>query len=498
MKGINAPLPSVDRQTSAFGELSIAEVTPVVQLQFAYNINTRIVEKRDNNSGSVTQASDHAIIASGSSSSSGAILRSIQPIKYNTGQGGLIRFTAKFSAGVANNTRGIGVGDESDGYFFGYNGTAFGILRRNGGSPNIRTLTITTAGGEVDSITITLDGETKAVDVTNAGGDKAVTANEIANADYSDVGAGWDANAVGDTVVFTSWDAEDKNGAFTLTDATSAVGTFAETVAGVAPTDTWIAQTAWNVDTMDGSGASRITLDPTKGNVYQIRYQWLGYGAIRFYIEHDDEGDFHLVHEIKYANANTSPSISNPTLPLCVFSINSTSTTSSTISTGSIAGFVEGRDELIGIPLAASNNFVIGNVVTEEPVITIRLKEVFAGRLNRIRVQLTLVTEVSAMENAKTKTIFRAYIGAIPTNGTSYSDVDSSNSAVEVDVSATDFVGGELQSTFILGQTDREILSLSEIENFLVPGATFMITAQPTKAHANNEVSVSLNWKELF
>ena len=34
---------------AAFGELLIAELTPVVQLHSAYNINTRIIDERSNN-----------------------------------------------------------------------------------------------------------------------------------------------------------------------------------------------------------------------------------------------------------------------------------------------------------------------------------------------------------------------------------------------------------------------------------------------------------------
>ena len=105
-----------------------------------------------------------------------------------------------------------------------------------------------------------------------------------------------------------------------------------------------IEQSAWNVDTLDGSGKeknpSAITLDPTKGNVFQIKYQWLGFGTIKFFIEHADDGLLHLVHTIAYANTNTTPSVDNPTLPLCLAAKNTSNTSDIVLRSGSLAGFV--------------------------------------------------------------------------------------------------------------------------------------------------------------
>ena len=38
----------------------------------------------------------------------------------------------------------------------------------------------------------------------------------------------------------------------------------------------------WNIDPLDGTGASGYTLDETVGIIYQIRYTWYGYGQIIF------------------------------------------------------------------------------------------------------------------------------------------------------------------------------------------------------------------------
>ena len=40
--------PFKEDQKTAFGELLTADLTPVVQIQSSYNINTRVIEARDN------------------------------------------------------------------------------------------------------------------------------------------------------------------------------------------------------------------------------------------------------------------------------------------------------------------------------------------------------------------------------------------------------------------------------------------------------------------
>ena len=101
---------------------------------------------------------------------------------------------------------------------------------------------------------------------------------------------------------------------FNDTGTTGLTGTLETVQSGVAATDNWIYQSDWNVDKLDGTGASGMTLDPTKLNVYQIRYKWLGSGCIGFYIESNITGEFVLVHIIQRANQFQEVSIQNPSL----------------------------------------------------------------------------------------------------------------------------------------------------------------------------------------
>ena len=170
---------------TAFGEQSVAEPTPAVQLQFPYNINTDLVEKRENNAGSITQSGSMAVMQSGASANSAAHMLSRIPLKYNPGQGALVRFTALFTTGVANSIQVAGIGEVGDGLFFGYNGATFSILRREKGVPEIQTLTISAgAGSSSGNITINLDGVSKVVAVALNDTARAV-AVKIADTDFS-------------------------------------------------------------------------------------------------------------------------------------------------------------------------------------------------------------------------------------------------------------------------------------------------------------------------
>lgn len=480
-------------QKTAFGELSVAELTPVVQLQFQYNINADLVKTDINNGGTVTQGNSMAVLQTGTNANSLANMNSAIPIKYNPGQGALMRGTAIFTTGVANSSQFMGVGDIGDGYFFGYNGADFGVMRRQGGQPEIRILSVTTKSTTAEDITITLDGDAKTdVTVSDATAtDATTTANEIAAADYSDVGTGWQAVADGSTVIFVSFDGASHAGSYSLSGATTAVGIFIQLVAGVIPTETFVAQSDWNTDTFDGNGSSGINIDTTKGNVYQIKYQWLGFGAIDFSIENPDTGEFTLVHKIKYANTNTSPSIDDPSLPVLLEVKNDSNTSNLTLKTASLGGYIAGKEQELGLFKGTSVS-TVAVAATEIPLLSIKNKFDYQGQRNRIVIKFSLL---SASNDAKNVTI-KAKLNPTLT-GASFSDVNTDTSVVSVDSSATAVSGGsEVGITIALNKDESKDIDLNALGIKLNPGDVLTFTA--TSVSAGTTTSLAINWKELF
>lgn len=482
--------PRTAAETTAFGELAIAELTPAIQIQFPVNINPVILEDRSNN-GTLSVENNMAKVSTGAGTNQSGGLQTIESIQYHPGQGTLNRFTSIFTTGVTGATQTIGIGDSSDGFFFGYNGADFGILRRRGGAPEIRTLTVTTGSTTAENITITLDGDAKTDVAVTVGSSASETANEIADADYSNLGKGWKAHADGDaTVRFESFDSSSRTGTYSLSSATTAVGTFAQTLSGVAATEVWVLQTAWNLDNADGTGVLPV-IDFTKGNVFEIRYQWLGFGPAYFYIENPSTGEYINVHTIRYANTATVPSIANPNLPLCISAENTSNTSDIVMFCGSMAAFVEGKALNTHFHRGADTDYS-GIGTTETPIMTLHNKEIFQSKKNHTLIKLILL--VMNAEGTKPSTLrIRKEADLIAAN---YNDIETAVSVIEFDVAATSFTNGSKQIAFGMGKSDTTgPVDLEDKSYVLRPGERFTITGQAT--NGTIEGTVSVNWEEL-
>ena len=78
--------------------------------------------------------------------------------------------------------------------------------------------------------------------------------------------------------------------------------------------DNAVAQSAWNIDKLDGTGASGITLDLTKTQIGVIDFEWLGVGRVRMGFVVD--GAIFYCHQFLNANNLTTVYMSTPNLPI--------------------------------------------------------------------------------------------------------------------------------------------------------------------------------------
>lgn len=120
-------------QTAYYEALGVF-VEPYIQVIFPYNLHPDYVTTVlvDQPSGaSATQSSNTAVLQTGTGTAGSALLETDQPLPYRSGQANMVICGALFSAGVADNTQIVGVGNSVNGFFFGYNGASFGILHRN-------------------------------------------------------------------------------------------------------------------------------------------------------------------------------------------------------------------------------------------------------------------------------------------------------------------------------------------------------------------------------
>ena len=126
---------STDNSLSSFNEYLTVESTPIVQLQFIYSLLSNYIQTSmsglETTGGVIGQGTGMAFISTNGEPGAKALLASKARINYQPGQGANAVFSAIFEAGVPGNRQYIGIGNASDGFFFGYNEMNFGLLYRN-------------------------------------------------------------------------------------------------------------------------------------------------------------------------------------------------------------------------------------------------------------------------------------------------------------------------------------------------------------------------------
>jgi hypothetical protein len=106
---------------------------------------------------------------------------------------------------------------------------------------------------------------------------------------------------------------DDENGYFFQTSGSSFGVVLRKTINGV-KTDTFISQSTWNLDKMNGTGPSGNTLDINKAQIYTMDYEWLGVGRVRYGVV--QKGVLIYVHEINNYNSLDTVYLRNPNLPI--------------------------------------------------------------------------------------------------------------------------------------------------------------------------------------
>lgn len=382
---------SIHGPLNPFGSVHTEKLTPVFQTDAVYGINEGQVVTNASLSGTAITTDSKFSVSTGVTSLAQASIESRRRLRYRPGQGVVGRFTAKFTTPQPLSYQIAGYGHGEDGIYFGYKDSAgvtpeFGILYVNRGVREIQTLTITTASSTTENAVVVLDNQGFNVPVTNSGNIQR-TVWEISHFDYD----GWSAYPAGNTVVFVSSTAGNKTGTFTVTGTTIA-GTFVETKTGADGIEEFIPQSSWNGDKLNGLGASGITIDPTKGNVYQMNIQYLGFGAIEFKVEVVAGGNNPIwvtVHTLEQPNNLTTTSFSNPSFPFVMNAYSVGSTTDLTVQSGSFSGFVEGRIETRGNRFVYTNG-VLATVTTGafHALGTILNKRVYNGKASQVVINL--------------------------------------------------------------------------------------------------------------
>lgn len=179
----------------------------------------------------------------------------------------------------------LGLYDDQNGLFFEFDGSTFYIVRRSSTYQIAGSVTVTNGSNTVTGI--------------NTGFSKQLTVG-----DYIVIkGASYRVHSITSD---TSMTINPSYRGATISSPASAI--VSKTI------DTKVPQSSWNIDKMDGTGASGFNVDLTKMQMFFIDYSWYGAGAIRWGLRANN-GIITYVHKIANNNTNYEAYMRSGNLP---------------------------------------------------------------------------------------------------------------------------------------------------------------------------------------
>jgi hypothetical protein len=264
--------------------------------------------------------------------------------------------------------------------------------------------------------------------------------------------------------------------------------------------NTPVAQASWNVDKMDGTGPSGVTLDLTKAQILFMDLEWLGVGTVR--IGFVINGNFYVCHKFHHANIIATTYITTASLPLR-YEITNTGATSGASTLKQICSTVlseggyelNGLQQAIGIPINAPRT--LGTAGTFYPVISLRLK---TARLDGI----VILSALSAMPISTGNFNWQLVATGTTTGGTWVSA--GASSCVEYNITGTTFAGGRILASGFFNATNqgssqidllKEALFKFQLERNGLTSTPFELTLIIASNGGSDTVVASLDWEEI-
>lgn len=266
--------------------------------------------------------------------------------------------------------------------------------------------------------------------------------------------------------------------------------------------NTPVAQASWNVDPLNGSGPSGITLDLTKAQILFMDLEWLGVGTVR--IGFVINGNFYVCHKFHHANIIASTYITTASLPLR-YEITNTAATSGASELKQICSTVlseggyqlNGLQQAIGIPITSPRTLTVAG--TFYPIVSIRLKT-SPDRLDAI----VICTAISIIATSTGNFNWQVIASGTTSAGTW---VDATGgSSVQYNLTGTSFTGGRILASGFFSvsnqgstQVDilKEALFKTQLERNGLTGTPFELTIVIASNGGGDTVLASMDWEEI-
>lgn len=257
--------------------------------------------------------------------------------------------------------------------------------------------------------------------------------------------------------------------------------------------DAVVNQASWNVDTMDGSGTSGITLDTTKTQIFFIDMEWLGVGRVRtgFYIN----GMPVYAHEFLHANQLSTVYISRPNLPVRYEISNDGAGPAATMTHICSTVVVEGGQDDTGFVRAynmANRAITAASAGAAYPVFGLRLKP---GYLD---ITINLIGHSILCSTANDQFCWEWVLNGTTSSSLTFADITNSALQVAEGTSTVTLTGGTVIAS---GYGKSELIATQDVRSHLLLGSTIDGTADriflSVVPFAALNVSAAIQWREL-
>jgi hypothetical protein len=288
------------------------------------------------------------------------------------------------------------------------------------------------------------------------------------------------------------------NGIFLEQDGT-ALNIVVRTSTSGAVVDTNIPQANWNMDALDGNGASEIVFDPSKASILVIDLQWLGMGRVR--VGFDIDGQIMYVHEFLNANNLSVPYMQTATLPVRWEISNVGISSGSTLYATCAAVLSEGGDEEdIPYQFSANNVSDVTASTSRTGLLAIRPKATYNGLINRMMITPDEFSGIAGNNPVLIELIYNPTTLTVTGGWTSA----NANSGVEYHPTITVVTGGTVVYSYFVPSSNTLRGSVQNKAGIRLPIVLDIAGANPIPlvvcATALNSTSACrgrITWKEL-
>lgn len=268
-------------------------------------------------------------------------------------------------------------------------------------------------------------------------------------------------------------------------------------------TETVTNQSTWNVDKLDGTGPSGITLDITKAQIFFMDIEWLGEGTVRLGFVID--GVFILCHRFNHANLITSTYITTASLPLR-YEITNTGITANSSTLKQVCSTViseggyelRGAQQSIGTPITTPRTFAVAG--TYYPILAIKLT---STKLDAIVIPTAI--SILGLGNGKNYAWRIVQTGTVTGGAWVSAGVDS---AVEYNLTGTSSAGGTVLASGYVNSSNqaspsinilKEAIFISQLERNTFTGTAYELIVEAAIDTTGGTLGMyaSIDWEEI-